>query len=231
VLFASHLTKQKQFVHQVAEVVGRWGISLFVAHDDIEPDAEWHAAIEAGLQRADAGVVFLLPGIAQSSWCDQEIGWLLGRGVPVRALKFEGQDPYGPLGKQQAHTVRVGATALEVAGVVLDWVEQRPVLAPHAQASFVSALASSRSFDTTNQVWGRLERLGGLTVAQVATVAAAVRDNDQVFGCEYRQPGKDKAWFPLVALRYLLQQPGIAGNETLLREVAQARGIEGEVFA
>lgn len=231
-LFASHLTKQKELVHQVADILRAWGITMFVAHDDIEPDAEWHAAIEAALQRADAGVVFLYPGIAQSSWCDQEIGWLLGRGVPVRALKFSGQDPYGPLGKQQALTVHATATARLVAVMILDWAEQRPALAGQTRASLVSALANSGSFDKTNAVWGRIEHLSGLTGPQVAVAASAIRDNDQVYGAEYRQAGPNYGKsFPEVALRFLRAQPGHVENEALVLEVAQARGIEAEVFS
>lgn len=105
-LFASHLDAQMKLVREVADVLSTYCISLFVAHNDIPVDDEWHNAIESHLQSVDGGVVFLHPGFNKSEWCDQEVGWLLGRGTPVFTLKFADQHPYGPLGKRQALVVQ-----------------------------------------------------------------------------------------------------------------------------
>lgn len=226
-LFASHLTTQKIFLHQVAEALRRWKISLFVAHDDIEPDAHWHASIEANLQAVDGGVVFLYPGIDGSKWCDQEIGWLLGRGVPVRALKFAGQDPYGPLGKQQALTVHDNATGWDVAALIVDWAAKRPGLAPQLNASLVTSLATSISSVQSNALWDHLRGSRALTTAQVATVATAVRDNPNVYAGEYDGPLVDEVGQVLSALilPWLVMQKGYPANAEMIRTTAIARGL------
>ncbi|WP_167726685.1 hypothetical protein [Cryobacterium sp. TMT3-29-2] len=226
-LFASHLTTQKVFLHQVADNLRLWKISLFVAHDDIEPDAHWHASIEANLQAVDGGVVFLYPGIDSSKWCDQEIGWLLGRGVPVRALKFAGQDPYGPLGKQQALTVQDNASGWDVAALIVDWAAKRPGLAPQFNASMVTSLATSISSIQSNALWDRLRGSRALTTAQVATVATAVRDNPNVYAGAYAGPVVEEVGQVLSALMlpWLVLQRGYPANAEMIRTTAVARGL------
>jgi len=214
-IFASHLSTQAAFVKQVADSLAGRGISMFVAHVSIEPDAEWHATIEAHLQSSHAGVVFLRPAFKESSWCDQEVGWLLGRGVPVYPLKFEMQDPYGPLGKKQARFVPDNATASQVAGMVVEWAQSKPSLTDNLVAAAVSALGRSSSYRQTDVLWEMMAPARNLTASQVAAVASATRDNNQVFGAMSAE----------VLLRYLVGQPGYAGNESLVRETAAARGV------
>lgn len=227
-LFASHLTTQRRIVEQVAESLLPWGVSLFVAHADIEPEDEWHVAIESSLRSVNGGVIFMYPGFAASQWCDQEVGWLLGREVPVRTLMFNHEPPHGPLSKRQAYEVPGSATATDLAKVILDWISQQPVMRPYFNASLAEALAASRSFDRTDQIWGYMRLADDLTAAQVARVASAIRDNDQVYGGECRIPGEDyKTWFPALLVPFLLKQPGYASNRDLVAEVASARDLIG----
>jgi len=225
-LFASHLNSQRQFVHQVADGLKRWGIHLFVAHDDIEPDELWHEAIETSLQSVHAGVVFLHPGFIESPWCDQEVGWLLGRGVPVRTLMFNRATPYGPVGKRQGVQIPDSLTASQVAENVAEWIAGRHEIRRQYHSSMAQALADSPSFEWTNRIWSRIANASDLTDGQVATIAAAVRDNSQVFRGECREAGlNNRTGFPEVLIPYLLRQPGATGNVELLAEVAEARGL------
>lgn len=85
-VFASHISAHKALVGEVAVALAVYGVYLFVANESIAVDAAWHEEIEKRLDRADAGVAFIHDGFQRSAWCDQEIGWLLGRHVPVIAF-------------------------------------------------------------------------------------------------------------------------------------------------
>src|SRR5262249_45002832 len=93
-LFISHLSAHRPFAAELQESVLRFGISGFVAHNDIEPTAEWQSQIEVALATCESLVALLHPNFHASNWTDQEIGAAMGRGVPVYAVQL-GQVPYG----------------------------------------------------------------------------------------------------------------------------------------
>lgn len=224
-LFASHRDTQKAHVHQVAEGLARFGIGVFVAHDSIEPGEEWDSRILDELGNCHGGVVFLVDDFITSTWCDQEVGWLLGRGVPVLPLKYHTNDPYGPLGRHQALKVPSNMTTIDLALKIAAWFAARPEVAPQIGTSLANALVSAASFDRANQIFAMLQGLNGLTGSQVAAIATAVRDNDQVYKAEHR-PNGTRTLTPLarVILQFLVEQPGFKGNETLVSEAAWAHG-------
>lgn len=100
-VFLSHLSKQKSWTTELQDALLPHGIAAFVAHKDIKPTLEWQVQIETALATCDALVALLHIGFHESNWTDQEIGFAMGRGVPVFSIRF-GQDPYGFIGKTQA---------------------------------------------------------------------------------------------------------------------------------
>jgi hypothetical protein len=100
-LFISHLAVHKQWASHLQEALLPYGISAFVAHSDIEPATEWQDQIETALLTCDALVALLHEKFHESKWTDQEIGFAMGRPVPVCSVHF-GETPYGFIGRFQA---------------------------------------------------------------------------------------------------------------------------------
>lgn len=115
-LFLSHLSQHKLKATALKEALRKYGISCFVAHEDINPTLEWQAEIEKALATMDALGAILMPGFNDSKWTDQEIGYALGRGVLVVPLR-NGLDPYGFLGKVQGIACQ-GKTVAHVANAI-----------------------------------------------------------------------------------------------------------------
>src|SRR5579864_2388178 len=97
-LFVSHLSSEQAFAAGIQQGLLNFGISSFVAHKDVEPTSDWQTEIETALATCDALMALLHPNFHQSNWTDQEIGYAMGRGVPVFSMRF-GQDPYGFIGR------------------------------------------------------------------------------------------------------------------------------------
>lgn len=99
-LFISHLASFKKTIGSLKKELKKYGISAFVAHEDIEPTSEWQVEIERGLFSMDALCAVLMPGFKNSNWTDQEIGVAIGRNVLVIPVRKD-LDPYGFIGKHQ----------------------------------------------------------------------------------------------------------------------------------
>lgn len=100
-VFISHISAHKVFAADLQSALAEYGICSFVAHEDIEPDAEWQEEIEKALRTCDALIALLNEGFNESTWTDQEVGYALGRGVPVYSVRLD-MAPYGLFGKKQA---------------------------------------------------------------------------------------------------------------------------------
>lgn len=100
-LFISHIAKDKDKATRLKACLKQYGISGFVAHEDIHPTLEWQREIERALYCMDAMVTIHTVGFSQSFWTQQEIGFAIGRGTKVISLRM-GEDPTGFISKQQA---------------------------------------------------------------------------------------------------------------------------------
>lgn len=181
-VFLSHLSRHRQLVGDVSTWLNSYGIESFVAHDTIEPSKEWQAVIEAGLAECDAMIVFLHAGFKESTWCDQEVGWALGRHIPLLPLNFD-QNPHGFMGKFQAlPCTRTGQTLhpTVIASQIADWLVRDGRLQPRMAETLTRAFRNSASYNQTRELAARLDMVSGYTDAQLDLVQEAVEKNDQV---------------------------------------------------
>jgi hypothetical protein len=100
-VFLSHKAEVKKETATLKERLNLFGVSAFVAHEDIHPTKEWQDEIENALFSMDTFVALMTDGFHDSIWTDQEVGVAFGRGVPIISVKL-GKDPYGFIGKFQA---------------------------------------------------------------------------------------------------------------------------------
>lgn len=104
-MFISHITSRKKQASNLKNALEEYGITSFVAHEDINPTKEWQKEIQRALNSMDCMSAMLYEGFHQSNWCDQEVGIALGRNVTVLPLLPDG-DPYGFLGEYQGIKIK-----------------------------------------------------------------------------------------------------------------------------
>lgn len=93
-LFLSHSSTDKEFGANLKENLERVRIDAFIAHETIEPDLPWQQEIKLGLASCHALMFIATDASNQSWWCQQEIGWALGRGILVTSYMLE-KEPVG----------------------------------------------------------------------------------------------------------------------------------------
>lgn len=122
-LFISHVSKHKARAHRLKEALAPYGVSAFVAHDDIEPTKRWRDEILRALQTMDGFVAMLAPGFSASVWCNQEVGFAVGSGAMIISFRMS-EDPPGFLGEEQALPWRKGQMAEDVAKGIVDLLKK-----------------------------------------------------------------------------------------------------------
>jgi hypothetical protein len=204
-LFASHQSSPKALVGSVAAALERYGVEMFVAHEEIESDREWKDEILKALGTTDGGVAFLHQEFKGSDWCAQEVGWLRGRGVPVVSLKFD-LAPYGPVGERQAIPA-AGKDAPALAEAL--WTSSK--LVPSSTAGSPrpwSRRCASRTALRTRMRSGAGWKLRNLDEEQCRVPLEAVEVNTQVYGAS--SPHDSGRAYKTVVHDFLRQQPGAA---------------------
>jgi hypothetical protein len=148
-LFMSHTTPHKVQITQMAAAFETWGMRAFVAHKDIVPTTAWQSAITTALNTCDALCALLTDDFAASAWCDQEVGFAVGRSKVIVPLKVN-KDPHGFIGAVQALPVSLSPfSTWGAAGDVLKALAANDVTKLAMTEPVIKSFGTSGSFDTT----------------------------------------------------------------------------------
>lgn len=179
-LFFSHLSKSRTFAEKVSERLKGLGVEVLVAHRDIEPSQDWQTVLANGLDQCDGLVAFIESGFRESGWCDQEIGWALGRHCPVLCLFRDGMAPYGLAGRLQGVAFESSSDEV-VSEQILAWSSTGP-LSGRLLESLVNAIEHSNSFDQTRTIVRTLRSISAtrLSRSQEERLKDACKENSQV---------------------------------------------------
>jgi hypothetical protein len=172
-VFFSHKAEVKKDVATLKADLRPFGVAAFVAHEDIHPTKEWQDEIENALSSMDAFVALMTPDFHDSLWTDQEVGYALGRNVPIIAVKL-GSDPYGFIGRFQALSCIWTDTAREIVKLLIT----RSGMAD----AYISAVGNCPGWETGNRLSEILPAIERLTDKQVHGLVSAFNDNGEVSG-------------------------------------------------
>ena len=183
--FLSHIHQERHLVGEVKKTLAtHFGVDAFVAHDDIHVSKKWRDVIKAGLATCDMFVAFLHEGFHASQWCDQEAGWVLGRNVPIIAVRPEGVERRDgfleehqdfPLPSKYGNPAGIIARQIFVTAVTDNRTREAGI------KSLAEAFVNSRSYDMTRFLWAMIEKVDGFESAQLRRLEYAVETNGQVY--------------------------------------------------
>lgn len=179
-VFLTHLSVHRGLAAELQEALTDFGISCFVAHNDIEPTSEWQNEIQAALATCDALIALLHQNFHSSWWTDQEIGFAMGRGVPVFSVRFD-QDPYGFIGRFQAFDGN-GKSAKALAEELFNSYRKNKQTQRRMAEGLVGLFEASYSFVRAKRLISHLEELEVWEPSFSPRLRSAVKDNLQVSG-------------------------------------------------
>lgn len=170
-IFLSHKNEVKKETADLKERLKIFGISGFVAHEDIYPTKEWQDEIENALFSMDAFVALMTEEFHNSIWTDQEVGVAFGRGVPIISVKL-GKDPYGFIGKFQALSCPWESAPKEIVKLLLK----------HDQMlnAYIKAVENCSTYEHGNTLAEILPYIDKLSNQQSNRLISAFNENGQV---------------------------------------------------
>lgn len=177
-LFLSHVSSFKQKTAQLQCALRQYGISGFVAHEDIEPTKEWQEEIEKALFSMDALAAVLTPGFADSKWTDQEVGVAIGRDVLVIPVK-RGLDPYGFIAKYQGFQAE-GKSVREAAEGVFQIASTHGKTRTAMAAGLVNLLLFAKTEGDIDHWLGLLEGVGSLPTRELERLSENIASSGLV---------------------------------------------------
>ena len=172
-VFLSHKAEEKKLAAELKARMRPFGVSAFVAHQDVHPTKKWQDEIENALASMNAFVAVMTEKFHQSNWTDQEVGYALCRGVPIIALRM-GTDPYGFIGKFQALTCSAARAPKAILKILIK--ENRMIDA------FIDAVGECETFDSGNELAELLPAIDMLNDDQVDRLIAAFNSSVQAQG-------------------------------------------------
>ncbi len=177
-LFLSHRAQDKVLARQLKEHLLSYGVGAFVAHEDIEPGRESVAEMEWALASMHCMTALITPEFHQSVWCQQEIGFALGRGIPVISMGLGG-DPEGFISKIQAVRADSGDVAALVSKMV-DHLLKHPRTAGFMCEATLQAFEVVQSWEHARQLSPLIEGITTFDKEQLRRLELASTNNEKI---------------------------------------------------
>lgn len=172
-MFLSHKSEVKKETANIKDGLRLFGISCFVAHEDIHPTKVWQDEIENALASMDGFVALMTESFHDSDWTDQEVGYAVARGVPIIAVRL-GKDPYGFIGKFQALSCTWLAAVEDIVKVLI-----KNDLMLNA---YTHALRNCPNWDSGNVLAKVLPSIEKLTPLQIDALVAVYNETSELRG-------------------------------------------------
>ncbi|MCH7691485.1 MAG: toll/interleukin-1 receptor domain-containing protein [candidate division Zixibacteria bacterium] len=122
-VFLSYSSRDRKLAGLIKRELEKSKISVFLAHEDIEPSEEWIVIIQENLDKCDAFLILLTENCKESNWTDQESGQVYSMGKLIIPIKVS-LVPYGFIGKIQAVTLDEKAVG-PACNKIIDIIEQK----------------------------------------------------------------------------------------------------------
>lgn len=172
-VFLSHKSEVKKETAALKEGLRLFGISCFVAHEDIHPTKAWQDEIENALASMEGFVALMTEDFHNSNWTDQEVGYAIARGVQIIAVRL-GKDPYGFIGKFQGLS---STWQLAVEDIVKIMIKNDQML-----NAYIQALRNCKNWDSGNVLAKALPGIDKLTSSQIDALVAAYNETSELRG-------------------------------------------------
>lgn len=178
-VFLSYSNEDKVLAGSIKQNLEDYGLTVFLAHEDIEPLAEWVDILRAELEACVVFIPILTETFRKSRWTDQETGIAITRGILIAPLKVT-VDPYGFISHVQAFRLdrnNIESTCFKLASAIVS----NPALGEIFKNALIDKFGGSWSFDDATHNTELLLLFEEYTVRQVTEIIKHAISNRQIY--------------------------------------------------
>lgn len=176
--FISYSHRNRRLARQVRDCLVAYGLDVFLAHDDIEPSAEWARVIQAELRDCGVFLPVLTHEFPDSKWTDQETGMAVVTGKLIIPLRVD-IDPYGFIGSIQGLRLDPDSLAAACSNIART-IGRKPEYRERFLDGLIRMFSESGSFEEAGRYADRLLQFEGYSPQQVRRVLLATIENGQI---------------------------------------------------
>lgn len=189
-IFFSYSSKDKKFAGLLREYLLKYDFDCFMAHDDIEPLADWIEVIKKNLNSCDIFILIITNNFKESDWTDQETGWAKATDKFIVPLQVD-LPPYGFINHIQGLLVKQSMLendtyVMNLSYKIVTLIEKEPIIKSKIDNYFIfkiiKMLSNSSSFDDANATSQLLEKYPNFTTDHVRLLYQATKNNNQIQG-------------------------------------------------
>lgn len=171
----------KVLAGDLKEFLEKYGLSVFLAHEDINPTIDWQEEIVRNLKVCNIFIPILTKEFRESEWTDQETGMAQAFNKLIIPLKVS-RNPYGFIGRIQACNIddkNIESSFPKIISVIKDNSPFRKSLVD----CLLRQLDNAGSFNEASWVIKELEKFETFTKEQCNEIIRISIKNNQVRMC------------------------------------------------
>lgn len=181
-IFLSYSHKAKKLAGELKEGFEYFDFSVFLAHEDIEPSAQWRAEIRKNLRDCDVFIPLLTKTFPESDWTDQETGIALALKKKIIPVKVH-QNPHGFIGAVQAMKWNKESSYI-TCWEVADCLRTDDRFVQSAREGAISAFLSANDFKKeVPYAVSKLLRFRPFSAPQLHRIIEGSSRNQGIYGC------------------------------------------------
>lgn len=180
-IFVSYSSLNGDLAGKIKYFLEKYGLSVFLAHEDIRPTADWQKEIIKNLKACDIFLPLLTSKFRESEWTDQEIGMAIILDKLVLPAKAS-RNPHGFIGLRQACNFDYRDVKQSCRKIIRVIREHNSFRQPLSDC-LIRTLETSRDFDGARDILIELKEIENFAKKQLDQILRISIKNNQVRMC------------------------------------------------
>lgn len=189
-IFISHRDSDKLEAKNIQTQLEEFNIASFVAHEDIKVTEEWAKEILRALMTMDIFLCLITDDFFDSKWTNQEVGFALGKNIPVLPFKTNLNTPDGFISILQAGKYNKDSCAHDIIGLLTETKSIPSTVKDSIIESIIQSFHGVNSWSEAEKIAELFQYIEKITDAQAQQFIDIFNNNGQI-NCCYSLSGYD----------------------------------------